>query len=434
MKHFFTLLLLTGFSFAGVCQTLYFPPLTGSTWETTDPATLGWCPEKIGVLLDYLGQNDTKAFIVLKNGKIVIEKYYGAFTRDSVWYWASAGKTITSMLVGIARENGQLDINRPSSDYMGTGWTSLPPQQEAQITVRHQLTMTTGLDDGVPDMDCTLPGCLTYKAAPGTRWAYHNAPYTLLDSVIRSATGLSLNAYTTQKIKSKTGMTGLWIKSGYNNVYVSTARSMARYGLLVLNRGVWDTQAVLGDTAYFGQMTRTSQNINLSYGYLWWLAGKSSFMLPQSQFVFNGSAVPNAPDDMVAALGKNGQIINVVPSRGLVLVRMGNAPGSGSSLVSNVFDNEIWAKMNDLSCTSAVPEYGTQTTVKVFPNPVRDVLYLSADNQAVYDRITVYDHTGREINTGSHQNTLDASALPAGLYFLRMETQGKVFGSSFVKQ
>ena len=73
-------------------QNLYFPPLTGNAWDTISPVSLGWCPDKIDSLTDYLENKNTKAFILLKDGKIVIEKYFGTFTADSLWYWASAGK------------------------------------------------------------------------------------------------------------------------------------------------------------------------------------------------------------------------------------------------------------------------------------------------------------------------------------------------------
>ena len=83
------------------------------------------------------------------------------------------------------------------------------------ITIRHQLTMTTGLDDEVTDPYCTDDTCLIYKAEAGTRWAYHNAPYTLLDQIMETTTGLTLNQYTSQKIKTITGMTGLFVPSGF---------------------------------------------------------------------------------------------------------------------------------------------------------------------------------------------------------------------------
>ncbi|MBK6679695.1 MAG: serine hydrolase [Ignavibacteriales bacterium] len=130
--------------------------------------------------------------------------------------------------------------------------------------------------------------CLVYKSEPGNRWAYHNAPYTLLDGVMTSASGQNLNLFIQQRVKLITGMNGAFFPNGYNNVYYSTPRSMKRFGLLMLNQGRWDATPILTDTTYFREMTNTSNTINKSYGYLWWLNGKESFMLPQSQIVFPG--------------------------------------------------------------------------------------------------------------------------------------------------
>ena len=134
-------------------QSLYFPPVTGNTWDTISPATLGWCQPRIDSLYNFLESRNSKAFIVLKNGKIVLEKYFGTFTQDSLWYWASAGKTITAVAIGIAQQEGLLNINNLSSQYLGVGFSSAPLEKENLITVRNQLTMTSGFDDGVPDND-----------------------------------------------------------------------------------------------------------------------------------------------------------------------------------------------------------------------------------------------------------------------------------------
>jgi hypothetical protein len=69
-------------------------------------------------------------------------------------------------------------------------------------------------------------------------------------------------------------------------------------------------------------------------------------MVPGSQVVFPGEITSNAPDDMFAAMGKNGQLINVVPSKKLVMIRMGDVPDA--SLVPLTFQNEIWAKLNSI--------------------------------------------------------------------------------------
>ncbi len=323
---------------------MYFPPTTGTEWQSLTPASLGWNETLLNDLYPYLQSKNTKAFIILQNGRIVAEKYFGTFRSDSIWYWASAGKTMTAFLVGVAQQEGLLNINSRTSAYLGRGWTSLPVVKEDLITVRNQLTMTTGLDDGGADDDCTLPSCLTYKADAGNRWAYHNAPYTLLDKVVENATGQTYNAYFQQKIRNVIGMNGLWVRNGYNNVYFSNARSMARFGLLMLNKGKWDQTRILTDSNYFNAQVNTSQSINPSYGYLTWLNGKSNFMAPIFQTVFPGMIVPNAPPDMYCALGKDDQKIYVVPSRKLVVIRMGESSGTPALALSG-FDNELWGKL-----------------------------------------------------------------------------------------
>ncbi|MFN2396893.1 MAG: serine hydrolase, partial [Bacteroidales bacterium] len=123
-------------------QNLYFPPTSGEVWDTMAPTSLGWCEPKIDSLYYFLETNNTHAFILLKDGKIVLEKYFGDFEPNDAWYWASAGKTITAFMVGMAQQEGYLSLADPTSDYLGPGWTSLTPEQEEQITIWHQLTMT----------------------------------------------------------------------------------------------------------------------------------------------------------------------------------------------------------------------------------------------------------------------------------------------------
>jgi len=423
MKNTFVILLLVLFAQRIQAQSLYFPPNTGLSWDTLSPASLGWCQPPLDSLLDYLEARETKAFLVLKDGKLVVEKYYGTFTRDSAWYWASAGKSLTSFLVGIAQQEGFLSITDTTSSIIGPGWTSCAAIQEDRITVRDQLCMTSGLDDAVPDKDCTDPACLQYLADAGTRWAYHNAPYTLLDTVIESATGQTLNSYLQQKVKSPTGMTGAFFKLGYNNVFFSTARSMARYGLLILNNGNWNGNQVMSDTAYFNQMVNTSQSLNLSYGYLWWLNGKTSFMLPSSQFVFPGSLSPSAPADMFAALGKNGQMLNIVPSQNLIWLRMGNEPNAG--FVPNFFNDTIWQYLNQAMCNiTAIPSDGpTAFTPNVFPVPASESLSIHWPGQfSVKAELMQVD--GRvldEFVISPGTTSRAVSSLPKGMYLMRFQ-------------
>jgi CubicO group peptidase (beta-lactamase class C family) len=411
MKYTLLLLLIVANVFAK--GQIYFPPNTGNTWATITPAELGWCEDQIPELLTFLESNNTKAFIVLKNGKIVIENYFGTFTQDSLWYWASAGKTLTSYLVGIAQQNGQLSINDLSSSYLGSGWTSCTAAQENNITVRNQLTMTSGLDDGIADPYCTDPNCLVYSADAGTRWAYHNGPYTLLDGVLEGATGQTLNGLVFSALKQPTGMDGFFFQSGYNNVYLSTARSMARFGILMQNGGNWNGNQLMTDANYYQEMISPSQNLNNSYGYLWWLNGQSSYMIPQAQIVIPGMMFPNAPSDVYAAIGRDGQFLNVSPSEGLVFIRMGNAPDN--SLVPFLLNDQIWEKLNYVMCTPVAEESDenfwlnqTATSVRInWPGKVFECEILGAD--------------GKRIATFSSKETADVSTSlwAQGVYFVK---------------
>ncbi|MEW5676124.1 serine hydrolase [Flavobacterium enshiense] len=324
-------------------ETMYFPPITGNTWETKNISDLQWNNTAVQPLLDYLNQKNSKGFIILVNGRIVMENYFNNHTVNSDWYWASAGKTLTATVTGIAQEEGFLNINNKVSDYLGTGWTSAPADKENLITSRHLLTMTSGLNDALGDD--VSPANLQYTADAGTRWAYHNV-YVKLQDVVAEATNQTWNTYFNTKLKNKIGMDGFWTQANNLSVYSSTTRSMARFGLLALNKGNWNGTQIVS-SLYFNDAVATSQPINQAYGYLWWLNGKTSYYLPQSQLQFNGSLVPSAPSDMYAALGKNDQRIYVIPSKKMVVIRMGN-PADGSNMALSDFDEVLWQKIKAL--------------------------------------------------------------------------------------
>ncbi len=417
-------------------QSLYFPPLSSTaTWDTLTPASLGWCADKIDTLYDYLQQQNTKGFIVLKDGRIVLEKYFGTFTQDSFWYWASAGKTITSFLIGQAQEDGFLSINDTSSKYLGNGWTTCTPLQEDSITIKNQLTMTTGMDDGVSDNHCTMDTCLKYLAPVNTRWAYHNAPYTVLEQVLQNATSLNVNTYTTQKIKNQTGMNGFWYTTGYDNVYFSTVRSMARFGLLIQNNGIWNTDTLLHDTAYKTAMINTSQNLNKSYGYLWWLNGKSSYMVPTSQLVIPGSYAPDAPADMYAGIGKNGQIVSIAPSKGVVMIRMGDNPTSPGSEVPFLLCTNIWKRLNDVMCApSSLQDMNRKNeSASIYPNPASTTVRVQVPSNTPFE-VSMLDILGKNVLTATNQAVLDISNLPKGLYLLKVTQENTTTVLKFMKQ
>lgn len=428
MKHFLLIacsILLSWGSLSG--QSLYFPQNTpNASWDTLPADQLGFSTFEIDSLNRFLKRTNGKSFILLQDGKRALETYFDSYTKDSLWYWASAGKTMTAFLVGIAQQEGLLDIDMPTSTYLGRGWTSLTPAQEDSITVWHQLSMTSGLDDGiapttqVPDpLNCLDSACLQYLAPAGSRWSYHNAPYRLLLDVIENVSGQNPNVFTFTRLYQPTGIRGFWS----NYVQFGKARDMARFGLLMQGKGSWDGTPILQDTTYFNQLARPSQSLNNSYGYLWWLNGQPSFMLPQVQFTFPGSLVPAAPADMYAALGKNDQKIYVVPSLGWVVVRQGNSATTSAAGPSS-FDNELWKILMWMRGATGVDE-SVQTSFHVYPNPVSgsEVIIQSEELVQQVELMSVAGKFCQKLQAHGNQWTLDRTQLTPGLYFLRITSK-----------
>jgi hypothetical protein len=268
----------------------------------------------------------------------------------------------------------------------------------------------------------------------GTRWAYHNAPYTLLDKVVEEASAQSYQQFFNTEVRNKTGIVGIWLKSDFNNVLYSNVRSMARFGLLLLNHGKWDQTEILKDTAYLRQMTNSSQSLNPSYGYLTWLNGKSKMMAPGSQIVFNTSLAPNAPADMYAAMGKNGQLINVVPSMNLVMVRVGDVPGDNGE-VPITFNNDIWLYLNKVICSTSnmLIEQNKLEGIELYPNPAATELNVLGFAPGEKFSVSILNSQGTILQFGLNQSAINTSDLASGCYFLCIESSGYKTYKKFVK-
>ena len=209
---------------------------------------------------------------------------------------------------------------------------------------------------------------------------------------------------------------------------------MARFGLLLLAKGIWDDTDLLQDTAFFYQMTHASQDINHAYGYLTWLNHTTEFMLPEYQFVYPGNFAPSAPLDMFAAIGRDGQYICVAPSQNLVWIRMGENPDQLNVPILMV--NDIWDYINTLQCEPSGLLDVKTTDTYIYPNPAQDMWHFQH-----YENITdweIFDAFGKKITMSMSNNSLpaiDCSGLHSGLYFIKIiHRNGKVSTQSIVKQ
>lgn len=317
---------------------MYFPSTVGE-WKKDTIYNKNWSPDKATALKDFLKINKTKSFMILYNGKIVMEEYFNGHDAIKSHQWFSARQTLTSAAVGIAQQEGLLDINDKVSKHLGEGWTSETLEQENLVKIKNLLNMTSGINDEKTILDKEN---LTYKADAGTKWVYHNV-FEKLHNIIAKTSGKTFTTYLKEKIADKIGMEGTWTEEFYS----SNTRSMARFGLLALNKGKWNAEQIINES-YFNESVNSSQDLNPSYGYMWWLSAKKNYIDPTSKQLKNNRLIPYAPSDMYVAMGSNDQRIYVSPKKRLVIIRMGDAIDISKPIFNPNFDNEVWWLINTL--------------------------------------------------------------------------------------
>jgi len=311
-------------------------------------AEAGWDAARLEGALALAGSRATTALILLLDGRILAERYYdvGDDYRREV---ASCQKSVVSLLVGCALDRGLVALDEPVGTYAGRGWSNASASEEDRITVRHLLSMTSGLDADFRPV-----------AAPGEVWSYNNGVYHQVQPVLEAVTKTGIDELCTDWLWRPIGATASrWYERIGNGDYAAdtmgrplwglsmSARDMARFGLLVQRGGTWGNEAVLADETYLDTALASSSEANPSYGYLWWLNGQSGHRVGPSGSLQPGPLIPDAPADTVAALGRDDQKIYISRATGLVLVRQGERGGTRSRETLSSFDTELWSAILD---------------------------------------------------------------------------------------
>lgn len=285
-----------------------------------------------------MAQSST-SLLVSVSGQVVAERHAVGWDAQRPREVASVGKSILAVLLAMALEKGMFDsLDQPAADFIPT-WRDDP---RSAITLRHLMSMTSGLDDtglavrGVGGDQFAINAAMPLRDPPGARWTYNTAAYHLLFHILERAVDRPLADFAQDHLIGPLEMTRTtWITSQgqgeggpVTNYYSAeaTARDLARFGQLVLNGGVWQGRRLIGE-ATLRTLLRPSQALNPSYGLLWWenaQAGHDAVGRGQ------GLRFPSAPRDTVAALGAGGQMILIAPSRDLIVVRQGDAPQSAT--------------------------------------------------------------------------------------------------------
>lgn len=316
---------------------MYFPPSGTDDWETISALSLGWDTAHLNAAIRYAEEKNSHSLLILHKGRIVAEQYWKDKNAASQHDLESVSKSLMAFVIGVLQQDGRLKLEDKVSSYLGEGWSNAPAS-EADISLHHLLTMSSGLNED-----------LEWVGPPGETWRYCHAAYAKLYNVIDIAAGESFREVFESTLFDPIGMSAhTW--SGKD--LLTNARDIARFGLLIMNDGTWNGDKVIQDEGYFTNMLSTSQAINEAYGYLWWLNGKSTWYDDDNDVANRGAIVVTMPSDAVLAKGKRDQRIYVVPGLELVVVRQGDDTtlpeiGEGS------FDIEFWRRLMNAIDTSS---------------------------------------------------------------------------------
>jgi CubicO group peptidase (beta-lactamase class C family) len=289
---------------------------------------------------------ETRAVIIVHNGRIVAERYGTAFDDKSKLNSWSMAKSVTAALVGIALGDGKLKLDDPLNEPM---WDDGDPRRN--ITIAQALHMSDGLrwrEDGYDDpiendaakmlFGSGRENIVEYVASrpqefpPGQKWRYSSGTTNLISAAvgravaprsIRDASGQEgLRNFMYDRLFRPIGMTNTAAEFDLaGNFYASsliqaTAQDFARFGLLHLRDGVWDGKRILPEGYVDFVRTATTSEGASSYGAHWWLS------LPNK-----AGLLKDGPYDSFEAHGFQGQFIAVIPSKDLVIVRLGMMSG-----------------------------------------------------------------------------------------------------------
>lgn len=315
------------------------------------PSAAGWNAAALDEAIAYVGGLKTTGFLVIDDGRIVAERYWplppdsetfessfvhgrnasGVLLEDV----ASQQKSFIAILAGVAVDKGLLDVDRSATAYIGAGWSKAPADAEARITVRHLLEMNSGLKED-----------LSFEASAGETYFYNTPAYAKLKPVLEAASGMTLDAMTHDWLTAPLGMTdtswrqrpGAFAGVGNPTGLVTTPRDAAKMGQLLLDGGLApDGKRVLSQAQLRAMLAPTSTNP--AYGRLWWLNGGAWQVRPGAGGRVDGALIPSAPRDLVAAQGAQDRKLFVVPSRKIIVVRMGQAAPRG-------FNDELWTLLS----------------------------------------------------------------------------------------
>jgi CubicO group peptidase (beta-lactamase class C family) len=327
------------------------PEQADDGWPTASLAEVGMDEKVVGEAVERIHDGtyqNIHSILIVKDDKLVFEEYFSGYAWDyddpqfkgeltdydvdTIHNLASVTKSVTSALVGIAVDQGAIQgVDEKVFAYF-TEYADLSDERKDAITLKHLLTMTSGLEWNETDLTYSdtsndlvqlfiISDPIEYILAkpvvdePGTRWYYNGGGTNILGEVIREATGMRMDDFAEEYLFAPLGITNYeWDFINADMIHASgnlklRPRDMAKLGILFLNEGVWDGVQIVSK-GWVEESTKSQVVLPWGdgYGYQWWRRAYRSELTAVESFF---------------AAGWGGQRIMVFPSLDMVVVFTG---------------------------------------------------------------------------------------------------------------
>ena len=302
MKKLILLLLFTSPAYSA--ENLYDPsqvPTEGMTYGS--PADLKKPAEFFTKLISFAAETGTSALILIKDDKIIVEKYW-ELEPDQVVRLHSVTKSILSLALGRLVDDGRVSVTDPAKKWF-RDWSG----EKESITVQQLLSQTSGYPESSKE---NLKGPNRLKLSlqqknltePGSQFAYSNMGAWLIGDIVHQASKKDPDQYVAESFFAPMSIRKwTWDKDEAQNVDTSsglwlTARDLSKFGKLLLNQGKWNTEQLIS-ASYLEVAMKPAGTKAKNYGYLWWVNGDNYY-----------------------ARGDFGQILAIYPKDKVILVRL----------------------------------------------------------------------------------------------------------------
>ena len=296
-------------------------PTTG--WRTSSPEAQGYDSEKLAAGLQDIQEKGIAidSLLIIHNGYVALDAHFAPYDGSFPHNLASVTKSVITTLIGIAADQGKLDLDQPMVSFFPDRKIANLDEHKARLTVRHLTEMRNGMQSGCYADDLGTIAVMRAKpdwvqaaldrpmvAEPGTEFCYDSPGMHILSAILQEATGVTALEFAQQNLFGPLGIQdAIWDvdPQGYNqgggDLHL-TPESAAKIGYLWLHQGNWNGQQIVSQAWVLDSVRRHSTKVDhdSGYGYGWWI---------NRSFYF--------------AAGRMGQNILVIPALNTVVVTTG---------------------------------------------------------------------------------------------------------------